>query len=218
MNVDFFLDGVEQFRRSHVDVQVSLPAVFGHDVLQVFGDIVLVKDTALVGLQRCHLDFDIACRSAHDFRFVKLVAVAFLDVEEVAALHAVERIVFSLDFHFHLEAEVAAGIVQRLDVFRREAHHEVLLGRVELAEFFGDVELFFKRRVREYFVSVEVGIPRVLYVVVSAYGNVGKEQEANQSLHFSASSFLNGGFVSLRDSLGSGMVSHEPMPSRHGFQ
>ena len=80
----------------------------------------------------------------------------------------------------HFEAEVTARIVERFQVLDGKAHQEVLLGRVQLAELVGNVNLFFNLEFGEYIVAAEFHVPRMLYAFFcKAYSNEAREKCQN---------------------------------------
>ena len=112
-------------------------------------------------IQSAGIYLDSPFRGRNQLDSCETVTFAVTDANEVAADDTVCRDNVPLDFHGNVQAVESAGIVKRLDVFKRKTHHEVLLGGIHHAEFFGDIQLFFQLKVRECLVASNVQVPRM---------------------------------------------------------
>ena len=148
-------------------MQVAFATVYLLDVLHVFGNIVLIVRIVLGRIEACRVNINFFLGWNNELDSVESVAFAVAYINEVAAHGTVGRNNVALDFHSEIKAVITARIVQRLNVFKRKPHHEVLLGGIHSAEFFGNVELFFKLITRKRLVPLDIDIPRMFVIFVS---------------------------------------------------
>ena len=161
-NADFLLGGIQEFYGRKGGVQVSFSTVSLLDVFHVFGDIFLIVVMVLRRVQSACVYGDGSFWWRNQLDSVKTITLTVANADEISADDTVGRNDVPLDFHGNVQAVETSRIVERLDIFEREAHHEILLGGIHHAEFLGNIQLFFQLKTRECLVASNIQVPGVL--------------------------------------------------------